>query len=80
MRKGAFAVMEHDHHFEDSNGSTIMLDTFVFRSPMRPLGALVDWLFLERYLRRFLGERARILKATAESEAWQQYLPPAATQ
>src|ERR1035437_9880040 len=73
MRKGAFAVMEHDHHFEDSKGSTLMLDTFVSRSPVGPCGVLVDWLFLKRYLRRFLVERARVLKATAESEAWRLY-------
>ncbi len=76
MSKGAFAVMEHDLHFEDSNGGTIMLDKFVFRSPMGLLGVLVDWLFLERYMRRLLVERARILKATAESEVWRQYVPP----
>jgi ligand-binding SRPBCC domain-containing protein len=76
MRKGAFAVMEHDHHFENSNGGTLMLDKFVFRSPLGVLGVLVDWLFLERYMRRFLTERARILKAAAESETWRQYVPP----
>jgi hypothetical protein len=32
-------------------------------------------LFLERYMRRFLEERARILKHAAESEEWRRYLP-----
>ncbi|HXC25623.1 MAG TPA: SRPBCC family protein [Gemmatimonadaceae bacterium] len=74
MRKGAFAVMQHDHSFEGNNGSTLMRDTFIFRSPLGPLGSLVDWLLLERYLRRFLVERARMLKVTAESEAWRLYV------
>jgi ligand-binding SRPBCC domain-containing protein len=74
MKKGVFAIMEHDHHFEDAEGGTIMFDKFVFRSPLGMLGMLIDWLFLERYMRRFLLERALTLKAAAESEAWRRYV------
>ena len=74
MTKGAFAAMRHDHEFEERDGGTIMLDKFVFRSPLGPLGKLVDRLFLERYMRRFLLERALVLKAIAESDDWRKYL------
>jgi hypothetical protein len=38
-----------------------------YRSPLGLLGRLADKLFLERYLRRFLTERAIFLKTAAES-------------
>jgi ligand-binding SRPBCC domain-containing protein len=74
MVKGAFAAMQHDHHFEHQGGTTTMLDRFDYRSPLGPLGALVDRLFLTSYLRRFLLERARILRSAAESEEWRKVL------
>lgn len=42
-------------------------ETFRYRAPLGPLGALADRLFLERSLRGFLSERARYLKRVAES-------------
>jgi ligand-binding SRPBCC domain-containing protein len=74
MVTGAFASMAHDHIFQASDGLTVMIDRFTYRSPLGPLGVLADRLFLTRYMRRFLSERARILKAAAESEEWRQYL------
>lgn len=74
MTRGAFASMRHDHYFEKQGGKAIMLDRFAFKSPLGPLGILVDHFFLERYMRRFLAERARVLKAVAESDDWQQFL------
>lgn len=77
MTHGDFAAMQHDHLFEEApDGRTTMRDVFAFRSPMGPLGALVDRAFLSGYLRRFLVERARLLRATAESDGWRKYLDP----
>ena len=44
-----------------------MLDTFTFASPLGPLGAIVDRLFLTGYMRRFLLARAGELKRMAEA-------------
>jgi ligand-binding SRPBCC domain-containing protein len=74
MTKGAFVSMRHDHHFEVRDGATIMLDKFLFQSPLGPLGALADRILLKRYMRRFLVERASILRATAESKEWRPFL------
>jgi len=71
MSQGAFSMMQHDHVFEARDGRTTMRDVFAFRSP---LGVLFDRVFLRRYMRRFLLERARLLKTTAESDAWRRYL------
>lgn len=74
MVRGAFAMMCHDHDFHESDGVTIMRDRFTFRSPLGPLGRLVDRWVLEPYLRRFLHERARMIREAAESDAWRAFL------
>jgi ligand-binding SRPBCC domain-containing protein len=73
--RGAFSRFDHDHHFEEvESGVTLMRDVFDFTSPLGPLGRLVDALFLERYMRRLLEERARILKALAEGERHREFV------
>lgn len=68
MVRGAFRSFTHTHTFREEQGVTTMIDHFDYRSPLGPLGRLADWLFLERYLRRFLTERAAYLKTEAEAE------------
>jgi ligand-binding SRPBCC domain-containing protein len=72
MLEGAFHAMKHDHVFEFRDGQTVMTDRFEFRSPLGPLGWLLDRLFLTAYMRRFLEQRNAILKRTAESDEWQK--------
>jgi ligand-binding SRPBCC domain-containing protein len=64
--RGAFAGFTHRHEFRSVGGGTQMVDDFRYRSPLGPLGHIADRLFLERYLREFLSERARGLKGLAE--------------
>lgn len=66
MVRGAFAHFEHLHEFIPEDGGTRMVDVFDYRSPLGLLGRLADILFLERYMRAFLTERARSLKTTLE--------------
>jgi ligand-binding SRPBCC domain-containing protein len=74
MLRGTFRRMEHHHHFEPSSGGTTMRDVFTYESPLGILGRIADFVFLERYMRSFLIERNRVIKATAESDAWNQYV------
>ena len=74
MLRGAFRRMEHHHWFEPSAGGTIMRDVFTFESPLGILGRIADFLFLARYMRSFLIARNRVIKAAAESGAWERYL------
>jgi ligand-binding SRPBCC domain-containing protein len=67
MVRGAFASLRHVHEFVPRDGETTMLDTFTFESPLGPLGAIVDRLYLAGYMRRFLVSRANELKRMAES-------------
>jgi ligand-binding SRPBCC domain-containing protein len=66
MVRGAFASLRHLHEFVPRDGGT-MIDTFAFESPLGPIGAIVDRVFLAGYLRRFLVSRATELKRMAES-------------
>ncbi|TMC44942.1 MAG: SRPBCC family protein [Chloroflexi bacterium] len=67
MVRGPFASMRHVHEFHPRDGGTTMVDTFTFASPLGPIGAIADRLFLTAYLRRFLMSRAAALKRMAES-------------
>lgn len=66
MVSGAFKSMKHTHRFEAIEGGTEMVDEFEFVSPMGVLGRFVDWVFLRRYMERFIVQRNRILKEMAE--------------
>jgi ligand-binding SRPBCC domain-containing protein len=67
MVHGAFRSFVHDHYFEEKDrGRTRMRDVLVFRSPLGPLGAIMDRLVLGRYLTRLLAERQRAVRAAAE--------------
>lgn len=59
MTRGAFQSFAHDHRFEAVSGVTVMTDDLEFRSPLGPLGALVDWVFMTGYLRRLLDRFAK---------------------
>lgn len=67
MVRGAFASFVHDHRFRIIAGMTEMEDRLVFRSPLGPLGVVVDRLVMTRYLRRLLERRNEVLKRVAES-------------
>jgi ligand-binding SRPBCC domain-containing protein len=65
--------MEHHHYFEPSSDGTLMRDFFSYESPLGIFGRIAEFFFLDRYMRSLLVERNRVIKATAESNAWPQY-------
>lgn len=75
MTQGAFRSLRHTHRFREEDGRTVMEDELKFRAPLGPLGRLAEWLFLTRYMRRFLEDRNRYLKAMAEGDEWRRFLP-----
>ncbi|MEP7015857.1 MAG: SRPBCC family protein [Verrucomicrobiota bacterium] len=74
MISGAFKSMAHDHDFAEHPAGTLMSDRFEFQSPLGIFGAIVDRIFLESYMRRFLKQRNEVLKHLAESTEWSSYL------
>jgi ligand-binding SRPBCC domain-containing protein len=74
--RGAFAWFRHEHLFEPlAPCLTRMVDRFEWRSPLGPLGALADWLFVEQHLRGFLQRRMRFLAAEAERRSANSLTP-----
>jgi ligand-binding SRPBCC domain-containing protein len=74
MVRGAFYRMEHHHYFKPGNNGTMMRDVFAYELPLGMLGRIVDFVFLERYMRSLLIERNRVIKEAAESDNWVKYL------
>lgn len=66
MVSGAFKSFRHEHIFEPSGDSTLMVDVFDYESPLGPLGRLADAVFLRRYMTALLETRNRHIKALAE--------------
>jgi ligand-binding SRPBCC domain-containing protein len=64
--RGPFARMEHDHVFEELGEGTRMVDRFAFEAPWGFVGRLVSRTLLKWHLRRFLEQRAAILRRAAE--------------
>lgn len=75
MVSGAFRRFDHDHYFETVEGGTLIRETFDFEAPWGPLGRIAEALVLERYLRRMLIERTKMIIAVAESNRWSDYVP-----
>ncbi len=69
MQRGAFKHLRHKHTFEARESSTLMIDELDFASPFSVIGNIVDWLFLENYLKRFLILHNDYIKNLAEKAA-----------
>ncbi|MFC0215628.1 SRPBCC family protein [Paenibacillus chartarius] len=68
MQRGAFKSMMHIHEFAESEGGTVMTDVLRFEAPLGWLGRLAERWVLKDYMRRFLEDRNRELKALAEMQ------------
>lgn len=67
MIEGNFAEMRHVHTFKACEpNKTIMIDDFYFRSPYWIIGMVVDKLFLNRYMKKFLEKRNALIKMEVE--------------
>lgn len=66
MEEGKFKFFKHEHFFEEINGYTYMTDKMHYETPFGIFGKLFDLLFLKTHLTKFLLERNKVLKETAE--------------
>ncbi|MBC8451170.1 MAG: SRPBCC family protein [Planctomycetes bacterium] len=67
MIQGRFREFVHDHYFQATETGTHMRDVLVFRSPLGPLGALVDKLVMKAYLQQLLAKRNEQIRREAEA-------------
>jgi len=75
MIKGAFKSMRHEHHFKEVSGCTVMTDKFEYQVPFGVIGQIFNWVFLKRYMTKFLLTRNSLIKELAEKKI---FLPIAA--
>lgn len=68
QERGPFAWFRHEHRFESVGRTTRMYDHWEHRSPLGPLGRIVDRLVLGRYMRSLLVTRNAALKRQAETQ------------
>lgn len=68
MVKGAFHSFTHTHEFIENGTGTVMKDEFAYISPLGILGKLADRLFLKKYMKAFIVNRALALKEIAEKK------------
>jgi ligand-binding SRPBCC domain-containing protein len=71
---GDFKSMRHEHYFKPCDNGTIMIDKFLFETPYGYLGHLVNKIWLSGYMERLLEKRNEIIKKTAESNLWNQFI------
>lgn len=64
--RGPFRAFHHEHTFETAGGSTAMTDRVRFDAPLGPIGRVVEWAVLGRYLQKLIEERGAYLKHEAE--------------
>ena len=67
MLRGAFKRWHHTHLFKARARGTLMIDEVDYASPLGLLGLMVDKLYLEDYMRRFLQRRNVHIKKVAET-------------
>ena len=68
MVKGIFKSFRHTHTFIQEGQETTMKDDFEYKAPLGILGKVADFLFLKLYMKFFLKERNKVIKAYAEDE------------
>jgi ligand-binding SRPBCC domain-containing protein len=59
QRRGPYRLWRHTHEFEERDGGTLCRDRVEYAVPG---GALVDWLFVQRDVRRIFNYRAEVLQ------------------
>ena len=69
MLSGPFKWFRHYHAFQVHGNGTLMIDEFVFKSPLGWLGKLADRWVLKPYLHKLLEQRNEAIKQVAESVA-----------
>lgn len=65
MVKGAFTWLRHEHEFHIHAEGTLMRDVLEWRSPLGPIGALADFLFVKRHMEWFVRTKQNNLRELA---------------
>lgn len=72
--KGDFKSFHHEHHFKPIDNGSIMIDILNFESPKGFLGTMLNFFYVEKYMRAFIDRRNNMIRTYAESEKWKALL------
>ncbi len=75
MASGRFERFQHDHHFAEVDGHTLLTDKLRFSLPFGWPGKQVARYVMVPYIRRLVHQRMVLLKRVAESGDWRAWLP-----
>ena len=78
MGRGRFASFQHDHHFEEVGGYTLLRDIVRFSLPLGAAGHLVGKRIVVPHVLRLMQTRFKLLKRLAEGPDWERYVAGAA--
>ncbi len=75
MLRGRFRFYQHDHHFVEIDGHTLLQDKVRFSLPLGIAGALVAKHVMVSHIARLIRRRLFLLKRLAEGNDWKKYIP-----
>ena len=78
MGRGRFAFFQHDHHFEEVDGHTLLRDIVKFSLPFGPAGHAVGKHIVVPHVLGLMQERFQLIKRLAEGNDWERYVSAAA--
>lgn len=62
QRFGPYTMWHHEHHFEEREGSVLMIDKVSYKIPLGILGHLVHTMFVKRQLKSIFNYRIEVLE------------------
>ena len=74
MGRGQFKQFQHDHHFQEIGGQTLMWDVVRFSLPMGLVGKVVAKNVLVPHVLGLMQRRFAMLKRIAESDDWERWV------
>lgn len=74
MRRGRFKRFQHDHHFMEIDGHTLLTDKLRFSIPLGWPGRMVGRYVVLPHITALMHSRLELLKRVAESDQWRSYL------
>lgn len=72
--KGDFTALKHQHYYKPIDNGTIMIDMFNFTIPYGRLGEIAGRFYLNRYMKKLLLKRNKMIKEYAEGNQWKNFL------
>ena len=75
MRRGRFKWYQHDHHFVEIDGQTLLTDKVRFSLPLGWIGKKIGQHVMVPYVCKQMRKRLETLKRVAETVEWQRFLP-----